>query len=468
MASFVLTSFSSTPRVLIGAETGFLTNRDAELVVTGDHAITSSGAFANVLTLNGLVAANDTVSWNAVEASGSGLRAIVGATGTIISASGDGFSASVGGLFDLINVGSIIVASDGVTVAHSDGDALITVSNSGTIHAGSDGISVDSGSQIARIVNSGSITAATGVAVSTGWMGGTGTTTLVNTGMITGFTGSFEAGSGAAINVINNAGLMAGQILLGLGDDLYEGGSGQVTGTVFGENGADTLAGGEFTDVLDGGSGDDHLVGRGGDDVMTSGSGADVLLGGSGNDQMTGGTEADTLIGNSGDDTMAGDGGDDLLIGQDGTDSIDGGDGSDTLDGGAGDDVLEGGGESDVLRGRGGEDELAGGLGLDFLTGGSGADIFVFRTTTHAGLGATRDQILDFEQGLDLINVVSMSTGVFEFIGTAAFSAVNQIRVIETANGSSIVQFNTDADLAAEAEIRVAGVTGLTADDFAL
>jgi serralysin len=57
---------------------------------------------------------------------------------------------------------------------------------------------------------------------------------------------------------------------------------------------------------------------------------------------------------------------------------------------------------------------------------------------------------------------------VFSFIGTDPFTAINQIRVIETATGSSIVQFNTDADLTAEAELRVGGVTGLTMDDFAL
>lgn len=57
---------------------------------------------------------------------------------------------------------------------------------------------------------------------------------------------------------------------------------------------------------------------------------------------------------------------------------------------------------------------------------------------------------------------------MFSFIGTDPFTAINQIRVIETATGSSIVQFNTDADLTAEAELRVGGVTGLTMDDFAL
>ena len=157
-----------------------------------------------------------------------------------------------------------------------------------------------------------------------------------------------------------------------------------------------------------------------------------------------------------------------MLVGQDGADNLDGGAGRDTLDGGGGNDILEGGDESDVLRGRAGEDELAGGLGLDFLTGGADADIFVFRTIAQAGIGVTRDQILDFEQGVDVINVVSMTPGAFTFVGTGAFIGANQIRVIETASGSSIVQFETTGDGTPDAEIRVAGVTGLTADDFAL
>ncbi|WP_280739616.1 hypothetical protein [Mameliella alba] len=40
--------------------------------------------------------------------------------------------------------------------------------------------------------------------------------------------------------------------------------------------------------------------------------------------------------------------------------------------------------------------------------------------------------------------------------------------MIETAFGSSIVHFETTGDGIANAEIRVAGVVGLTTDDFAL
>jgi serralysin len=160
----------------------------------------------------------------------------------------------------------------------------------------------------------------------------------------------------------------------------------------------------------------------------------------------------------------------DILVGQDGSDFLDGGGDNDTMDGGNGDDVLEGGDGNDILRGRNGEDELAGGLGRDFLTGGQGVDNFVFRALAETEVGANRDQILDFEQGVDLIVVAGLSPGVFEFRGTAAFapSGNPELRVFETATGSTIVQIDGDGNGVADAEIRVGGVTGLTADDFVL
>ncbi|MBV6638588.1 MAG: hypothetical protein KI788_22105, partial [Mameliella sp.] len=59
---------------------------------------------------------------------------------------------------------------------------------------------------------------------------------------------------------------------------------------------------------------------------------------------------------------------------------------------------------------------------------------------------------------------------VFEFRGTAGFapSGNPELRLFETATGSTIVQLDVDGDGNADAEIRVANVTGLTADDFAL
>jgi serralysin len=57
--------------------------------------------------------------------------------------------------------------------------------------------------------------------------------------------------------------------------------------------------------------------------------------------------------------------------------------------------------------------------------------------------------------------------GAFTFVENDPFTAANQVRIVETANGSSIVQINTDSDFAAEAEIWVANAL-LAEDDFIL
>ncbi len=208
----------------------------------------------------------------------------------------------------------------------------------------------------------------------------------------------------------------------------------------------------------------------GGDDQLFGDDGNDLILAGDGNDSVFGGNGEDTINANAGDDTIFAQSGNDVLVGQDGADLLDGGAGNDILDGGAGNDILEGGSGNDILRGRGGEDDLAGGLGLDLLTGGQDADSFVFRSVAETVVGANRDQILDLEQGLDLIVVSGLSPGVFEFRGTSPFSPSGnpELRLFETPTGSTIVQIDTDGDGTQDAEIRVANVTGLTAEDFVL
>ncbi|MBW4982972.1 hypothetical protein KZZ07_10505 [Mameliella sp. CS4] len=250
--------------------------------------------------------------------------------------------------------------------------------------------------------------------------------------------------------------------------DIIRGGAGD--DQILGAAGNDTLIGGDDNDTVNGAAGNDLIIGNAGDDSLTGYLGEDTILGGAGNDEIDAGDNNDTVNANAGDDTIDGAGGNDLLIGQDGRDLMEGGAGLDTMDGGNGDDVLEGGADNDILRGRAGEDELAGGLGRDFLTGGQDADVFVFRALAETVVGANRDQILDFEQGVDLITVAGLSPGVFEFRGTAGFapSGNPELRLFETPTGSTIVQLDADGDGTQDAEIRVANVTGLTAEDFVL
>jgi serralysin len=160
-----------------------------------------------------------------------------------------------------------------------------------------------------------------------------------------------------------------------------------------------------------------------------------------------------------------------VLVGKDGADYLSGGNDNDMLDGGGGNDTLYGDHGNDILRGDTGEDILFGGLGRDFLTGGEGADSFDFATVDASVVGANRDQILDFEQGVDVIDVTGLSPDVFEFRGTAAFDVAGanpELRLFETSTGSTILQIDINGDGITDAEIRIASVTGLTASDFLL
>ncbi|NEP28276.1 M10 family metallopeptidase C-terminal domain-containing protein, partial [Moorena sp. SIO3I6] len=145
------------------------------------------------------------------------------------------------------------------------------------------------------------------------------------------------------------------------------GGSGN--DTIYGNNVANVLRGGEGNDYLSGGSGNDFLTGGSGNDSLTGGSGNDSLTGGTGSDRLYGGTGNDNLYGSSGNDTLSGSSGNDLLSGSSGNDSLTGGTGSDRMYGGSGNDRIYGGAGDDILYG---------GTGNDVLSGGTGADKFVF------------------------------------------------------------------------------------------
>ncbi|MBW4468526.1 MAG: PQQ-dependent sugar dehydrogenase [Pegethrix bostrychoides GSE-TBD4-15B] len=100
------------------------------------------------------------------------------------------------------------------------------------------------------------------------------------------------------------------------------------------------------------------------------------------NSTITGTAGRDRLRGTAGDDIIAGLAGHDLLLGRGGSDQLLGGAGRDQLFGGAG------------------TDRLMGGEGSDQLTGGGGSDIF----RLEAGSG--RDQILDFRNGQDQLQLL--------------------------------------------------------------
>ncbi|WP_210530030.1 M10 family metallopeptidase C-terminal domain-containing protein [Rubellimicrobium arenae] len=283
----------------------------------------------------------------------------------------------------------------------------------------------------------------------------------------------------------------------GAGDDLlygHEAWGDEISG--FG--GQDTLVGLRGDDFLLGG-GDDFLLGGGGDDLLKGGRGDDILHGGRGADILIGGTGGDDLWGGAGfdianyeaatagvraalDGTLSGigDGAGDVFGGVEGlwgsasADRLRGDAEENLLRGGDGNDRLEGRAGADSLWGDGGDDSILGATGADCLTGGAGADGFVFQFASESAAESGRDQIMDFQKGVDhlVLTLIDANTGVardqaFVLDTNASFSA-GEIRQLQQ-GGNLLIEFNTDTDLQPEMSILLVGVAGpLTATDFAL
>jgi len=237
---------------------------------------------------------------------------------------------------------------------------------------------------------------------------------------------------------------------------------------------ADTLTGNGEHNVLAGGGGNDTLVSGIGDDTLDGGSGIDtahyanagtgvtVALAGGARDTVGAGTDTlidiENLTGSIFDDTLTGNGLGNVLTGD------------------AGDDRLVGSSGEDTLIGGGGNDTLVGGTGRDFLTGGAGNDIFDFNTVAEIGnTGLTRDQIIDFAQGSDSINLATIDANTtlagnqaFTFIAAAAFSGVaGQLRAVQ-GGGITRAMGDVNGDGAADFQIQLNGNLALTVGDFTL
>jgi Ca2+-binding RTX toxin-like protein len=232
--------------------------------------------------------------------------------------------------------------------------------------------------------------------------------------------------------------------------------------TIDGKGGADTMEGGAGSDTYYVDHAGDHVVeasGAGTDMVMSSVSYMleanveKVTLTGSAHIDATGNELSNTLNGNSGNNVLTALAGTDTLRGYDGDDFLYGGDGKDTL---------------------------IGGNGTDVLSGGSGYDTFQWATTGEAELGATRDQVTDFSQGKDHLDLsgidartTSSGNNTFSFIGANGFSSTaGELRaeVHHDAGGDyTIVQGDVNGDGIADFEIQLTGFTGtLQASDFIL
>ncbi len=205
---------------------------------------------------------------------------------------------------------------------------------------------------------------------------------------------------------------------------------------------------------------DSQLFGTREDDLMVDSIDANWLDGRAGNDDLSG------LGGN---DWMYGRDGDDVLYGGLGQDKLFGGSGDDRLIGGGGGDRMKGGKGDDTLMGGAGNDRLIGGAGKDVMNGGAKADTFIFRNVLDSTNDANFDRIVDFEVGVDHVDISHLSATDFSFIGADGFSGAGpEVQAIVNGAGNTIVRIDVDGDGLAEMRIFFTGDIAFTADDFIL
>lgn len=189
-----------------------------------------------------------------------------------------------------------------------------------------------------------------------------------------------------------------------------------VSVTLDGGLGNDTLFGYDQNDVVDGGAGNDCILGgNNGFDLMFGGDGNDTIEAQRDNDTVFGGRGADSINGDFGDDLIFADYGPDTVNGSGGNDSIysglfDGiaafgsigndqlatGNGADYIDGQQDADTIFSGLGNDTLRGGDGVDALGGYFGIDTYYGDGGGDFFNLTFDVRA---AEYDLIMDFAAG---------------------------------------------------------------------
>jgi len=266
----------------------------------------------------------------------------------------------------------------------------------------------------------------------------------------------------AGVDLLNGGG-GADKIYGGAGDDwLYGYASGPAT-----ESGNPATE----NDTLFGGDGDDHMFAGAGNDVMYGGNGKGFFYGQSGNDIMYGGASFDAFDGGTGNDAM---------YGGDGSDYAKGEEGNDLLSGDAGGDLLLGNEGNDTLFGGTGNDILNGGLGVDRLYGGAQFDRFVYESTTDSMPGM-RDQIMDFQRGMDKIDLMAIDANTmmagnqaFKFMGMGALDGMAgelkfvMVDMAGTANDRTIVSGDVNGDGKADFQVELIGLMNLRATDFVL
>ena len=137
--------------------------------------------------------------------------------------------------------------------------------------------------------------------------------------------------------------------------------------------------------------------------------------------------------------------------------------------GGPGAATLVGGDGPDRLASGLGKDQIIGGLGADVESGGAGADVFVY-TSTRDSTGVGRDVILDFQPGIDRIDLSRIDADpllpgdqAFVFTPGGLTGTAGQVTFVD----SSLLA-DTNGDGAPDLYIHLPKVSDLSAFDLVL
>jgi Ca2+-binding RTX toxin-like protein len=137
--------------------------------------------------------------------------------------------------------------------------------------------------------------------------------------------------------------------------------------------------------------------------------------------------------------------------------------------------AIKGGGGRDTIYGSSAADVIEGGAGADTLRGNGGADRFDYNAASHSA-GSARDRILDFETGIDRLDLLSIDAvsglsgnQAFAFIGEAAFSKkAGELRIDKSDPTKTVVLGDVNGDGVADLAIELAGGLQLEPSDFIL
>ena len=148
---------------------------------------------------------------------------------------------------------------------------------------------------------------------------------------------------------------------------------------------------------------------------------------------------------------------------------------TDTADGLGGNDWVYGFGGDDILSGGAGQDRLIGGTGKDVLTGGADADWFIFQNVAEMRNGGLRDEITDFQHGVDKIDLRAIDASTkaagnqaFKWIGGQNFHRVAGEVHIKKSGADFYVEGDVNGDGRADFKLMVDNIAILSKGDFIL